>query len=177
MTRFTRWAVLLALLVACSARADDKPKDEEAKKAVKKLVDRMMDATIKGDYEAVIGLTHPAAVKHLGGKKEALETVKTAMGALKAQGIEIRSLKAGDPSTPVTAGKTVFIFVPTALELKSPQGKVTGTSYVLGVSEDQGKTWAFVEGTAGEESIRKMFPDIPKELKFPKAEIKLDKEP
>lgn len=121
-------------------------------------------------------LTHPTIVKQLGGRKEAVAATKEIMKTLTDKGITFTSLKSGVPSDPVRSGKATYILVPTTLEMKAPQGRIVGTSFVLGVSADAGKTWGFIEGAAGEADIRESFPDIPKALVFPKVEYKIVKD-
>jgi hypothetical protein len=59
--------------------------------------------------------------------------------------------------------------VPETIEVKTPQGTVRRNSYLLGISEDRGTTWKFVDGSGDETLIAKLFPDIPGTLVLPKS--------
>lgn len=175
MTGFVRFVAVLAAIsvpLAGATRADD----AEIKKAVKGLVEKMQAATVKGDYGAVIDLTHPKVVEELGGREKAIGGAKAVMEMLKDKGLAIKSLKAEEPQAPVRGEKNLYVFVPTKMEMTTPKGTIVGTSYLLGVSSDDGKTWRFVDGAAGPDETRKMFPDIPEKLKLPKPEYKTVKD-
>jgi hypothetical protein len=160
------------LACAWPAQADD----AELKKTVKGLVEKMQKAILKDDFETVIEMSHPKVVDNLGGKEKAINTTKTVMKQLKDKGVVINSMSTGEPTNPVRGDKEVYIVVPTKLEMTAPQGKVSGTGFILGISTDDGKTWKFVDGAPGPAEIRKLFPDIPKKLELPMPEFKVTKE-
>lgn len=165
-------ALLAVLALVPVVEADD----AGTKKVIKGLVEKMQTATIKEDYAVVVDLTHPKALEQLGGKEKALDTIKNGMKALKEGGLTIKSLKSGEPATPVPGGKELYTVVPTTLELTTPDGKVTSNGFVVGASADGGKTWTFVDGSPGPDAIRKLLPDLPEKLVLPKPEIKITKD-
>jgi hypothetical protein len=173
MTAFVRLgAVLGAVALSAAAGADDK----DLKKAVKGLVEKMQAATLKDDFETVIDMTHPKAVEQLGGREKALATTKTVMKQLKDGGLAIKALSAGEPGEPARGEKELYVVVPTKIEMTAAKGKVNGTGFILGVSADDGKTWKFVDGAPGPDTVRKMFPGIPKALELPKPDYKVIKD-
>ncbi len=172
MIRFAFGTVVVVAACAWSARADD----AETKKAVKALAEKVGTATLKEDYDTLFDLTHPKVVEPLGGKEKFVEATKGVMKKMKDAGIAFTSFKIGEPTDPVRGGKEVFVVVPTTAELDTPKGKATATSYLLGVSADNGKTWRFVDGAAGAAETRKMFPDLPKSVTLPKIEYKFTKD-
>jgi hypothetical protein len=164
MSRINLICVMLAL--GClTARAD-----EPSKSAVKKLVKELVDATIGGDYAKVIDHTYPAAVKELGGRKEAIELTEASAKQMKDKGCSITKYEVSDPGDFHTQGDNTFVVVPISMELKFPAGKILDNSYLLGISSDSGKSWKFLDGTSlqDEESRAKVLPKMPATLKLPK---------
>lgn len=59
--------------------------------------------------------------------------------------------------------------------IKGGSKKVTVSSAIVGISEDGGKSWTFINMDAsGEAGLRKYLPDMPKEFKLPKHEQKVE---
>jgi hypothetical protein len=128
----TRFALIAAALIGAAtgpARADD----DAIKKDVKKLVEKMRNATLKDDYETVIDLTHPKVVKEMGGRDKAIDAAKQIMKELQAKGFKVASFEAGEPGDPVRGGKEIYVLVPTAMEMTTPKGKLKGTGFLLGI--------------------------------------------
>ena len=104
MIRFALIAAALIGAAAGPARADD----DAIKKDVKKLVEKMRDATLKDDYETIIDLTHPKVVKEMGGRDKALDAAKQIMKELRAKGFKVTSFAAGEPGDPVRGPLDLF---------------------------------------------------------------------
>jgi hypothetical protein len=172
MIRFAFGAVIAVAACAWPARADA----AEIKKAVEALAEKVGTATLKEDCDALADLTHPKVMEPLGGREKFVAAAKELMKKIKDAGVTITSFKIGEPADPVRGDKEVFVVVGTTIEINTPKGKATGTSCLLGVSADGGKTWRFVDGAPGSAKTRKMFPDLPKSVALPKIEFKLVKD-
>ncbi|VTR92237.1 Uncharacterized protein OS=Pedobacter heparinus (strain ATCC 13125 / DSM 2366 / NCIB 9290) GN=Phep_1087 PE=4 SV=1 [Gemmata massiliana] len=165
---------IIACVVVAASASFAPADDAEIKKAVKLLADNV--ATIKGDFEALLNLSHPKVVEQLGGRKKAITAMETILKEMKDDGIVIKSLTTGEPANPVRGDKELYVLVPTKMEMTTPEGTLTVAGYFLGISADSGKTWRFVDGAGGSAKIRKMFPDIPEKLVLPELEYKLKKD-
>jgi hypothetical protein len=165
----TRLALFLAAaaLAGCRAKAPDDPLAE----TVKAEVDKMMTATADGRYEVVIDMTHPKALEEMGGREKALEVIGVAMDQLKGKGVRFKVTEVGKP-TVVKGDGGHYAVAPYTMEVTAPGKKATSRTAVVGVSVDGGKTWKFVNtDTKGEAEIRKILPDLPRDLKIPKQEV------
>ena len=149
---------------------------EDAKlSAALKQAQECGDATVKGDYEKLVDLTHPAVVKLAGGKEKMIDLLKKSIGEMKDQGIIFESSKSSAADSYIRSGTALFCVIPTVVKLKvekksetkSEKKRLTLPSFLLGVSNDDGKTWKFLDGAQGEPGLRKLVPEIPKDLKFP----------
>ena len=123
---------------------------------------------VAGKFAVVIDMTYPQIVEQMGGREKAIGIVEAGIKTMKEHGAEILSFKVGDPSEFKTGGSDLFTVIPTTVVVKVPEGKLTGKSFLVGVSPDQGKTWFFVDGAQlNAESIKGLFPKFPPSLKVP----------
>jgi len=136
---------------------------------VKKLVEALGDANIKGDYAKVIDLTYDGVVKILGGRAEAIKNVEAMSKGLSDKGITMKSFTVGIPGDFLTEGDNTFVIVPTTIELAIPGGKALIKAHQLGISIDSGKTWKFTDcaGLDNKAYRERVFPKLPAKLKLP----------
>jgi hypothetical protein len=73
------------------------------------------------------------------------------------------------PTQVVKVGKTGFqALLLTALIVSTPRGDMKLPTYLVGISEDAGKTWKFIDtGKVGNERLTKFFPALSPDLKVP----------
>lgn len=173
------FCLVACLFVICTSTADAQKKadvtsakatktgEDPIKKRVKEDVDAMNAALIKNDLEKVLDLTHPKAIELTGGRKDTLAAMKKGMDEMKAQGTVVQSAESDEPSDPVPSGSSLFIVAPHTIVMKVKGGKLRAKAFVIGVSSDKGKSWKYVNGGVGTEAIKKVIPDLPKELKLP----------
>ena len=157
--------VLTFSFLAIPARADEKidsAKVEEQAKAVGK-------AFLDSDWSKVADLTYPKVVEMMGGKEKMVAEVEKGMKRIKDQGFSFKKYTVGTAQAPVADGKTVYMVVPTSLEIAGPATKIVTDSYLLAVSPDSGKTWTFADGAglADPEKRKVVFPSLPAGLKLP----------
>jgi hypothetical protein len=162
----TRIVPLLTILLCAFPISTILAADAAIKKLVKENVQTLNDSLAKGDFAKVVDLTHPKIVELLGGRENSIATMEKGMKEMNAQGIEVKSVKVGDPSDVVKQGDELYLYVPFELTMKLPNGKVTIPSYVIGLSTDQGKSWTYVDANGGE-NIKKILPNLPSTLKLP----------
>ena len=104
----------------------------------------------------------------MGGREKAISIVDAGIKNMKEHGAEILAFRIGVPSDFKTGGSDLFTVIPTEVDAKVPEGKLTGKSFLVGISSDQGKTWFFADGSQlNEESVKSMFPKFPAALKLP----------
>jgi hypothetical protein len=145
---------------------------------IKKGADSVGTAMVAGKYGVVLDLTYPAILELMGGREKALGYVEKQIDAMKEQGISIVAFTAGDPSEIKAGGSELFAAIPTTVEMKAPQMKITGKSFLLAISQDQGKRWTFADGAnLTPEIMKAMFPKFPPDLKLPEKSNSVEKTP
>src|SRR5262249_25423816 len=149
------------------AQAADNP---SVKQVVKGKVEEINNALIKEDFAKVADLTHPKVVKLMGGREKMISAMESGIKDMKSKGYAFRSVKVDAASDPVTAGSDMFVVVPFLLEMKAPKGRLLQKSFVIGVSSDQGKSWAFVNGDLDVQKVKQVLPNLPEQLKLPERQ-------
>jgi hypothetical protein len=166
MKSHLRW--LFVLILACNAaRGADEP---TLKEVVQEKVQEINQAVIDADFGKVAELTHPKVVELMGGRDKMIEAMQASFKSMQARGISIKSVKVDDASDPVSAGSEQYVVVPFQLEMQAPDAKIRQKSFVIGVSNDLGKTWVFVNGGVEPKQLKQVLPSLPQQLKLPAQE-------
>ena len=154
--------LLLVSQTACGQiqNAPNSEKDEIVQKVdsrienLKKQADDLVDAVNKGDFDRFIELTHPQVIKKVGGRENLISIMKKVFDQ-NPKIFESFSASAGIPNMLVESEELLFGVVPQKIEgITHKKHKVISNDCVVGVSNDDGKTWKFVSG----EKFDEIFP-------------------
>ena len=162
-------APVYAALILIAAIAQDAPASDAAKlRAARDFAEKCGKAMVEGDYEALVDLTHPALIKAAGGREAMTSALKSSMAQMKQEGFRFESMTSEPPKRLDPSAKALYCVVPTSLKVvKAGEVQITTSGFLLGISADDGKTWTFLDGSPGEETLRRVLPDIPADLAFP----------
>jgi hypothetical protein len=136
---------------------------------IKPQAEAVMRATLAGDFEKLVDLTHPRVVGMVGGREKMLAELRRQMEQEKAQGKSFGGITAsvGEPGEVVSVGKRLFSVVPT--EMKFPaesRGVLVMKTFVIGVSDDGSDDWKFL--TVPNRALFKLiFPEAADKLNVP----------
>lgn len=161
------FAIVGLLLLAGYALAAD---DVALKQIVRARVEEINNAIIKNDFGKVVDLTHPKIVELMGGRQKMVSTMEAGSKEMKAEGIELLSIKTDTPSEAIKSGSELFLTVTFDLEIGTPDGKFIQKSFVIGISGDDGKNWVFVNGDVDVKMIKRILPGLPESLKLPERQ-------
>jgi hypothetical protein len=169
----------LCLTIVCLFVVDTAiAQDTVAMKAnAKKLVERMNVALAQDNFSTVVDLTHPNVHKMMGGRENMIKVLKVNNDQMKADGFAFESFEIGEPDEPMIVSDQSFLIVPFVMEMKLPDGHVRLKSFVIGVSEDKGTNWVFLNGDIDRRKLKRVLPELPDSLKLPekqKPEIRKD---
>lgn len=154
--------VCLLALFPLAMRADD------LTATIKREAQKCADAFVAGDYEGIVHYTHPRLIKLMGGKEAMIATLKEGVAEMQASGAGIISATAGTPQAPKKIGTWIASIVPEHLVMKVQGGKLIRDSYLLGISEDGGRTWVFVDiGQTSKEQFAQVFPELDGKITLP----------
>ncbi|MFD0792952.1 hypothetical protein ACFQZX_04945 [Mucilaginibacter litoreus] len=135
---------------------------------VKKLADKLAKATFSGDTKTVVNLTYPELVKLSGGKEAMQKLITERTEALKSRGVLKFDGWVNQPGPFYTAGNQVHCLVPETVVMFVFNGRYISHSYLLGVSDDQGKTWTFLDvGNMPGNVLKRLLPNFNPNLQIP----------
>lgn len=135
------------------------------------------EAFDREDYDKVASLTYPKQVVLMGGREEMARILSRSM---KRDGWKMLSTRVEEPKEIIRIEQQLFAVVPTRLKMKAPQGVLVGNGFLIGVSNDNGETWTFVDGSGGrkQEKVETLLPAAAGRLKLPELNpLMLESEP
>lgn len=118
---------------------------------------RLVEAVRTGNSETVVELTYPKVHEMLGGREMMLTTLSQTFEAARSAGHTLRQVVIGKPSSIGNDGKRLFIFFP-YIGVSGGNGSTTTIeAFYLGISEDNGNSWKFVDGSRMDQRAVKIF--------------------
>jgi hypothetical protein len=163
--RFPRGAVacggLLALLLGAAGCGSADLADEAAAKAAKEQAQEVVRCFVSGDFHAMAERTLPVVVEGLGGVDAMARRISdgtTGGPKIVKATVEEATIHRHPPA--------VYAVAPFTLEVEGPAKR---RSYLLGVSNDGGHTWHFLDGAGlTPAKLKRVLPDFPDDLKLPR---------
>lgn len=153
---------LLLALVPAFAFAD------EASATMKQEAEKCAKALMVPDYDAIVVYSHKRVIDGMGGKEGMIATIKKGLEQAKAQGIVIEKVTVGEPAKLEKIDGWLVGLIPQTLVMKMPGGKLEQESHLLGISEDDGKKWVFVDaGGIPKAQFEQIFPEIAGKIEIP----------
>ncbi len=154
--------VCLVACLALTAGADEQTAQ------IKADAQKCAEAAVKGDYDSMVKYTHPRVVEKMGGKDKMVEVVKKSMAQMQQQGAEFSGASVGEPESPKKIGAFLTCKVPEHVVIKIGGGKLESDSTLLGISEDGGKKWTFIDlGPLKKEAFAMLFPELADKIELP----------
>jgi hypothetical protein len=135
---------------------------------VKKQAKRFAVATFNGDFRTVIDLTYPKLVELSGGRDTMQKLITERIETLKKQGIMTFDGSVGSPGPFYKAGSQIHCLLPETIILRMFNGRYVGRSYLLAVSDNNGKSWTFLDvGNMPADVLHKLLPNYNNDLIIP----------
>jgi hypothetical protein len=136
--------------------------DEAARRA-----GQCVEAVITGNYEKLIDLTYPRALELGGGRVRMTALMKEGVAKMKADGVEFLPAQIDQPREVIEVGGQKLVVVTYLLRMKVPGGTLTRESLLVGVKEKPGDEWTFVDVTALDAAVGRIFPSAAEKLRLP----------
>lgn len=133
---------------------------EEAQKAAK--------AVMASDYDGIARYTPARLVKGMGGKEATIGVLERAKAKRRASGTEFAEVTLGTPTQPKRIGGWLTSLVSERVVMKVPGGQLQTDSSLLGISEDGGRHWVFLDlGHVKKERFDQLFPELADKITLP----------
>jgi len=158
-------------LLIASACAKAPLSDAAMKSAAQQQANQCAQAMLSGDYELFVTFLHPKVIDLMGGKDALIQNLRDGASQMQAQGFGIKSVQIGDPEQIESSNSEVFAIMPETLHMTAPGGTLLAHSYMLGISDDGGQSWKFVDGAGIAKlgpRLTSFLPNLPADLKLPK---------
>ncbi|MGV3706355.1 MAG: hypothetical protein ACO1NU_13350 [Arcticibacter sp.] len=128
------------------------------------------NATKTLDSPTIIKYTHASAIKLAGGTDAMLKFLTSTMGSMTEQGVQIDSVKLGQPGNFFKAGNEIHCLLPQELIMKyGSDKKIITKGYLLAISSDNGLKWTFLNLSEqlNNQTITKLLPNFNQEMVLP----------
>lgn len=136
---------LTALFISISLLAQKPLPDSVAQANVQAEATTMLHLFMGRDYIGFSAFTYPPILKMAGGKDKMAEAIKKSMDGMEDQGFKISNIEIRDCSPIIHTGKQLQCTLVQVLEIKAPNGTMTRKSALIGISEDNGTKWTFLD--------------------------------
>lgn len=112
---------------------------------LKQQAQELSDAMINGNFNRAADLTFPTLIRLMGGRERFMVTAERMMKETQGTQFRILSVVVGEPRDVEKIGREHFAIVPTKMRIKVPDGLLIGEGFMIGISNDGGKNWTFVD--------------------------------
>lgn len=129
-------------------------------------------AYLSSDFEKYIDLTIPSVIKVGGGKDIMVENAREQYLMAISGGLNFESITPKKPSQIMIAGDDLHAILPQQVINVMGEAKFARTLYFLASSNDEGKTWTFLDLEPYDaKSIKTFVPSFTGELEIPEIEL------
>ena len=161
--------LIIALLASANVQAQsNKTGDTTAAANLQLAAQKMGQLFIEKNYTEYVKYVHPKILSMLGGQDKMIDALKQSIKQTEDEGFTFKNVTIGQPSKIIYTTTDLEAVVPQILELKTKNGRLVSTSYLLSVSKDKGKTWYFID-TSGKTlaQMKSVFPSLSNQLVIP----------
>jgi hypothetical protein len=129
----------------------------------------MVDAMKSKNYNLILDYTYPKIIKLGGGREKIFSLIKSSFEKMESEGFIVENQIIEEPQKIFKAGDEFHCIIPKTTIMKTPKGKVQATYYLLGISNNEGKNWFFIEThMLNAENIKLIFLKFNYDLVIPK---------
>lgn len=138
-------------------------------------LERLRSATLSGDYQTLVALTHPKAIAAQGGQEAALEHAEQAFLELAQSGLKHSQYQIETPKDFYPAGDDWVAFALTHSRYESASQVISEDGYLIAVRPKASADWHFIDGAGVEfpQQIYDYFPALPQGLAIPQKRSKI----
>lgn len=127
---------------------------------IKAKAEECQMAFLHGDYGRMADLTYPRVVARIGGREAFIKAIRKNMDEIAADGFTLDTMIVRLPTRIVTTKRRIYGVVPYDLIMQTPEGRLLQESIMLGISEDKGTSWTFIDiNSESAKMLQGVFPD------------------
>jgi len=166
--RKTILSVLAALLFIPGLKAQEGINQYELSKAVSANAREMAALLTSGKFHECVQYIHPVRLQSVGSEEGMIKKLNVENEPLFARGASVKAIYYEQPSKIVSNNGELQCTIPQHMELTSVKGRVITHTTLLAISNDNGKSWKFVDASNFDmASLRKMYPNLSPRITLP----------
>ena len=128
----------------------------------------MAQLLLEKNYTDFAKYTYPPIIKMAGGEKNMIAIIKKGLDDVEAQGYTFISFSIEKPTKILHLKNSLQCVVVENIKMKIPNGKLTTSSALIGVSTDKGNNWTFIDTHGADlKSLQKTIPGLSNDLQMP----------
>lgn len=144
----------------------------ETAKRIKVKAQECADAVVTGDYKSLAAFTHPRIIEMMGGREKMIEHLMQDSAQMSSDGCKFVSATVGHPEEPRMVGTLMISMIPEKLVLRAQGATLTQEGSLLGISDDKGTTWHFLDvSNTSEFQLNEMFPELAGNVTIPRKKM------
>jgi len=130
------------------------------------------ESFLQKDFEKHVDYTVSYVVDLAGGRDLMIDNVKSMYEMMTQGGTQYESINALEPGEIITAGKELHAILPQTVINKYGDARFSKTGYFLAVSQNEGKSWTFLDlEPYDSESIKAFVISWSGDLEIPEVEM------
>lgn len=135
------------------------------KKEIKNQAIKMKDGLLNKDYQTYSNYTYPITIKAMGGKTKFISSLKEKINGMEKEGLIFLNVTIGETNKILKVKNELQTTIVQEIELKVPDGKIKSKSFLIAISDNNGKNWFFIDTSSKPISeIKKKIPNLSNEL-------------
>ena len=139
---------------------------EKVKTKVKTEAQNMAKSLVSGDYEIFTNYIYPPVLRLMGGKEKTMAVLKKGL----PNGIKIVAVEIFDCSDTINTDHEIQCTLNERITMKVSGGKLISLSTLIGISDDKGISWHFIDANnQGLDIFRKQFSNLSERLVISKS--------
>lgn len=123
---------------------------------------------LANDYEGFVEYTYQPLIDLVGGKEKVIQIIEQAVDKIAIDGFYITNCSVEKPKNIIRHKNDLQCTIIQNLEMKTSTGRLVSTSTLIGISNDNGENWTFIE-TSGKnlKTLQSTFKDLSDNLVIP----------
>lgn len=160
----------VCILASSCSRKDQTaalPNDEMTRNA-KRDANACATALKDGDYKGMVQYMPAKLSNMLGGAEGMRKMIEAGKKGKDGSGMQILETTIGEPGAIKKDGERHLTLVPQTNLIKVTGGRITGEGWLLGISDDGGRNWVFVDSAKmHDERFKQVFPELAGKMEAP----------
>lgn len=120
---------------------------------------------LEENYSEFAHFVYPKVIEKIGGLDKMILLTETSMQKMKNEGFEVLEINYSNPSDFITHGNEIQMTITQELIMNTPTGKTSAEYTLIGISNDNGKNWKFIDTSGKQKDLMlERYPNLSSEI-------------